>query len=206
MKRLLLSLSLVTAAGLLWSQNGNVGQPAGPVGAQAVGRIVLDADGNGQVLCYFTVFAGLNNLFAGPRSEATARFTARSTKFKVDTVANGPAVHFRTIPAEGDAILVNFYYDVTPDQDYNQPDTFTDGQLIGTWRWSSSLGTLSPAGVTPSIGAVDLVSSNVVFHDGAPFNMRSKGTAGTAFFNIVAPPVLGPNLSLPFSAAFVVAK
>lgn len=208
MKRVLSALVVLAlaATGLLTAQNGNLNQPPGPVGAQAIGRIVFDAAGNAQVLCYLTVFGGLQNLFSGPRSEATARVTARSTKFKVETIVNGLAVHFRTVPAEGDAILVNFYYDAAPNQDFNQPGTFSDGQHAGTWRWHSSLGTLSPVGLTPSIGAVDLVSSNVFFHDGQPFNMKSKGQSGTAFFNILAPPVLGPSISVPFSAAFVVDK
>jgi hypothetical protein len=181
-------------------------QPAGPVQAQAIGRIVIDADGNGQLLCYFTVFGGLQNLFTGARGEATARITARSTKFKIDTTVNGPAIHFRTIPAEGTAILVNFYYDAAPDQNFSQPQTFSNGQFMGTWRWHSSLGTLSPAGLTPSIGAMELVSSNTIFFDGSPFNMKKEGEAGSVFFNIQAPPTITTNLSIPFSAAFIGSK
>ena len=177
----------------------------GAVGAQAIGRIVFDGDGNGQVICYFTVFGGLQNLFSGPPSEATARFTGRSTRFKVKTTINGGAVHFQTVPVEGDAILVNFYYNLSPGQDFSRPDSFSDGELFSTWRWHSSLGTLSPLGITPSIGGVDLVSSKVIFPDGAPFNVKNSGTSGTAFFNI-AGAAIAPSISLPFSAAFVVSK
>lgn len=198
-------LCLGISSRLAIADSGTSDQRPGPVGAQAIGRIVLDADGNGQVLCYFTVFAGLQNLFVGVPSESTARFTARSSKFKVQTTMNGTAIHFRTVPAEGDAILVNFYYDSAPDQDFTRPETFSNGELFSTWRWRSSLGTLIPTGITPSIGSVDLVSSKVISIDGSPFNVKSSGQSGTAFFNIVAAGI-GPNLSLPFSAAFIVSK
>ncbi len=194
----------LAGAGLISAQNnGNTSQ--GAVGAQGIGRIVFDSSGYGQVICYFTVFAGLQDLFSGSPSESTAHFTARSTRFKVETFLNGTAIHFRTVPAEGDAILVNFYYDSSPDQDFNHPDTFSDGELFSTWRWHSSLGTLSPAGITPSIGAVDLVWSKIISLNGVPFNVKSSGHSGTAFFNILGA-TIGPNVSLPFSAAFVNSK
>ena len=207
MRSILTLLLCLTLAGVgLFSADGETPhQRQGAVGAQAIGRIVFDNDGNGQVICYFTVFGELQNLFSGPPSEATAHFTGRSTKFKIKTTLNGAAVHFQTVPVEGDAILVNFYYDLSRDQDFNRPDTFSNGELFSTWRWHSSLGTLNPLGITPSIGGVDLVWSKVIFPDGVPFNVKNSGTSGTAFFNI-AGAAIGPNISLPFSAAFVVSK
>lgn len=196
---------MLLGVGLLSADSESSHQRQGAVGAQAIGRIVFDSDGNGQVICYFTVFGELQNLFSGPSSETTARFTGRSTKFKVKTTLNGAAVHFQTLPVEGDAILVNFYYDLSPNRDFKKPDTFSSGELFSTWRWHSSLGTLNPLGITPSIGGVDLVSSKVIFPDGVPFNVKNSGTSGTAFFNI-AGAAIAPDLSLPFSAAFVVSK
>lgn len=201
----LLLCLMLAGAGLFSADSENPPQRQGPVGAQAIGRIVFDNDGNGQVICYFTVFGGLENLFSGPPSEAAAHFTGRSTKFKIKTILNGAAVHFQTVPVEGDAILVNFYYDVSPDQDFQRPDTFSNGELFSTWRWHSSLGTLNPLGITPSIGGVDLVWSKIFLRDGVPFNIQNSGTNGTAFFNI-AGAAIAPNVSLPFSAAFVVSN
>ena len=194
---------MLANVGLFSADSESPRQRQGTIGAQAIGRIVFDSDGNGQVICYFTVFGELQNLFSGPPSEATAHFTGRSTKFKVKTTLNGAVVHFQTVPVEGDAILVNFYYDLSPDQDFKRPDTFSNGELFSTWRWHSSLGTLSPLGITPSIGGVDLVWSKIIFPEGVPFNVKNSGTSGTAFFNI-AGAAIAPDIFLPFSAAFVV--
>lgn len=205
--RILAALLLVILlAGQATAQNGDLTPPSGPVAGQAIGRVIFDAQGDAQLVCYFTVFAGLQNLFTGPRSEATARITARSTKFRVETTLNGTAVHFRTVPSEGGAILVKLYYDLSPDQDFNHPDSFADGQMFAVWRWHSSLGTLSPAGITPSIGAVDLVSSDIVVHEGTPFNVKAHGERATAHFSILLPPALGPGVSVPFSATFVASR
>jgi hypothetical protein len=203
-KRLLLCLVLAGLC-LFSADSKSSASPHGSVGAQAIGRIVFDNDGNGQVICYFTVFGPLRNLFSGPPSEATAHFTGRSTKFKVNTTLNGAAVHFQTVPVEGDAILVNFYYDLSPDQDFTRPDTFSNGELFSTWRWHSSLGTINPLGITPSIGGVDLVSSKVIFPAGVPFNITDSAKSGTAFFNISGA-AIAPHSSLPFSAAFVISN
>lgn len=62
-------------------------------------------------------------------------------------------------------------------------------------RWS----TFTP----PLTGGVDLVWSKVIFPDGVPFNVKNSGTSGTAFFNIAGAPITS-DISLPFSAAFVV--
>jgi hypothetical protein len=207
--RVLAALYLVISlacAGPAFAQNVDSARLSGAVAGQAIGRVIFDAQGDAQLVAYFTVFAGLQNLFTGPRSEATARITARSTKFRVETTLNGTAVHFRTVPAEGSAILVKLYYDISPDQDFNDPDRFSDGEMFAVWRWHSSLGTLSPTGITPSIGAVDLVSSDVIVHDGLPFNVKTRGDRATAHFNILMPQVLGPNMSVPFSAAFIVSR
>lgn len=201
----LLSISLA-GADLAYARNDNLTPPSVPVAGQAIGRVIFDTQGDAQLVCYFTNFAGLQNLFIGPRSEATARITARSTKFRVETTLNGTAVHFRTVPAEGSAILVKLYYDLSPDQDFDNPDSFADGQMFAVWRWHSSLGTMSPAGITPSIGAVELVSSDVIVHEGKPFNVKAHGERATAHFSILLPPALGLGVSVPFSAAFIASR
>ncbi len=209
MKRTVISLAgtfaLIAGAGFLWSQASLSPLPAGSVGAQIVGRIIMDANLTGELIGVFPVIAGIPNVFTAERNEASAFFTCRSTKFRVELTRNGSVFHLRTVPVEGDRILLNLYYDRTPNQDYSKPETFSDGQAIGSWRWHSSNGTLSQP-LASLTGGVDYISSSDFTHQGQTLNLRTLAENGTILVDIAAPPVLGEVASVPFGTTFLVAR
>src|SRR5450759_3341716 len=70
-------------------------------------------------------------LFDGTPGETTAVMTFRSDLFSVAPLVNGNV----TVPnwPAAPAPVVKFYLNNSPKQDWNQPDSFSSGQLIGSF-------------------------------------------------------------------------
>lgn len=92
-----------------------------------VGRVYIDpATGTGQVAGYFTSIAGIDNPFLGTPSEATASFTYRSEP-----------LHFKTVPNDVDTGITlldagkwHIYYNPNPAGNWNDPSSFSQGQVV----------------------------------------------------------------------------
>ena len=125
----LLAGSVVFLAGQLVQANGMTAVPASRVAWHLVGRTLLDpATGRGQVLGYFTYIEGIPGpMFAGAPGESTAFFTLRSEPFSVQTFPNGDIVIGLLSPG-----TFRLYLDTTPDQDFVNPESFSDGQTLAT--------------------------------------------------------------------------
>ena len=105
--------------------------PAGRVVWQLVGKTLLNpVTGTGQVLGYFTFIEGVSDpMFSGAPGEATAHFTIRSQPFQTQFFPHGDIL----IGLLGSETFT-LYLDPTPDQDFNNPASFSDGQALAAFN------------------------------------------------------------------------
>jgi hypothetical protein len=130
------SYSLAEAQQRPWAEAAPI--PSAGVACYFVGRAFLDANGQGQVVGYFTDINGIgaaDSLFKGSPSEKTAFFTFRSNVFSLIP-----------LPANGDLGLdlvsagtFDIYYNSTPNSDWTNPDTFSSGQRVAHFMRPESL-------------------------------------------------------------------
>jgi hypothetical protein len=103
---------------------------AARVAEHVVCRALFSGDGTAQVICYVAFAEGLpSRLFAGPPSEATAFFTLRS-----DTISGEPIVNGNVVVVLQSAGTYSVYFNSTPHGDWNDPDSFSSGQLVATFK------------------------------------------------------------------------
>jgi hypothetical protein len=152
--------------------------PANHVVWQHVGRIYLNPDtGKAIYAGYLVHINGIStSLFSGPPGEGTAYFT-----FKTDVLQLTP------LPNNGDISLYfvsagtfSVYYNPSPKGDWDDPDTFSCGQLIATFERTESL--------YPVIGPIgfhslseSLVSSQNFTFEGQTFNFSRISPDGITF-------------------------
>jgi hypothetical protein len=123
----------------------NKGRSGAGVTFQFVGRnFVTDVTGPGAgkafTVGYYTYIAGIPQpLFSDliAVGEATAYFTFRSEPYSFSTFANDDILVRTVTPG----FLIKLYYNQTPDQTFDDPDTFSNGQLIATFRVITSQAT-----------------------------------------------------------------
>jgi hypothetical protein len=226
MKRLFVSgcvLLLVLATGLLLGLKGGHAEsrslqpaattpaPIGVVGAQIIGRIVLNADGTAETIGYYPFLLGLPSpLFSGTPGESTAYFTLHSTAFTAQTIPNATIMHAFATPPAGSANLVNVYFNSAPNQNFSNPNTFSAGQLIATYKSVGGMIT----GVVPYVGTdvvtLQLVSSADFSFGGQTFNIATLGGGTMTMYVTAAAMPSSPAGSFPmvwpFGASVVVAS
>lgn len=110
------------------------------VGINRVSDVTGPGAGHAFTIGYYTYIAGLPQpLFSNPDTvgEATAYFTFRSEPYSFSTFPD-ENILVRTVSP---GFLIKLYYNQTPDQTFDNPDTFSDGQLIATFKVVTSLAT-----------------------------------------------------------------
>lgn len=152
--------------------------PAAEVVWQHVGRIYLNPNTGKAVYAGYVVHLNgvTSSLFNGSPSEATAYFT-----FSTDVLQLTP------MPNNGDMALslvsagtFNVYYNASPNGDWNNPASFSSGQLIATFTRNESL--------FPEIGpfgfhslSETLTSSRDFTFDGQTYNFNRTTPNGITF-------------------------
>lgn len=140
MRKLILPLVLITGFAL-WSQ-----PPSGALVNQSIGRVGFGPDGSAQLYGYFTFLEGFDlPLFNGVTSERTAHFTYRSQPSGLDYITNGSLMHLFGVPRQSSPTTVGIYFDANPNQDFEKPETFSDGQLVATYETRGTRATIIPA-------------------------------------------------------------
>lgn len=182
--------------------------PLGAVAAQLTGRLVGGGGLNGdyEIICYLTFIEGLgSDLYSGtPASEKNARFTLRTDKFRFQTIPNGTLIHFGrlAVPDTGSP-AVRLYYSPAPNHDFAQPDSFSDGQLIATYRTRGIQGGLTPSISFRGEGSLTLESATEFTVGGRTISLRSLGDAATVTLAGVPPSsaefAIATALSVPLS-------
>ena len=174
--------------------------PGAGVAWYVVGRVLIAPDGTGQETGYFVFLDGIQEpLFAGAASEATAYFTVRSDPFSIHNIQNGDLTV--TLLSQGDFKL---YYNANPHADFSDPNTFSSGQLIATFRRVKAT-LISVGSMTIDVFWASLKSSNRFVHQGKTYDLKTVvpngiteiGTASTK----AMPAIAGFPAVLPFVGA-----
>jgi hypothetical protein len=172
--------------------------PTGAIAAHMVGRLLIDASGEAQLVGYYTYLAGISGpFFSGKPSEATAFFTFRTTRFRVNPLPNGNIIHFFSVPVDVPITEVRAYHNSRPNGDFQNPDTFSGGQLIGLFQAEKSMGTAAGSTFVMT-GTFDLVSTSTFIFQGQRYNLGKLGEAVTLSVTF------GPPLSGNFAGGPVV--
>jgi len=186
------------APGLAAGEESVARVPSGVVAAHMVGRVLVAADGVCEVIGYHAFIDGLGQPFAGEASEKTAYFSVRSEPFRMRPVLNNTTVNLFAVPLTGSTVPLHVYYNPTPNRDFSDPASFSEGQLVATFNPRGGMATLSPLGVAAYNGSLDLVASNPFTFAGQSVDFRSLGETVTADLQGEAPVFGGPYLGLAF--------
>jgi len=124
----LLMLAIAVAPAL--AQEGR--PPAGRVAYHFVSRLLQSPSGTFFVIGYVNFLDGVSApLFTGTPGEKTALITFRSNVISAAPLLNGNVVVLNW--SSTSAPVVKFYLNSSPNGDWNQPDTFSSGPLIGSF-------------------------------------------------------------------------
>jgi hypothetical protein len=177
--------------------------PAGGIVWNYVARVYFNPNnGTGQVAGYFTYLPGVDGLFAGSPSEATARFTFRS-----DTLQLQP------VPAEGalSVILANagewrIYFNPTPAGNWSDLDSFSRGQVAAVLTHGAK--ELISTGISgTSMFSGDVLESHDFVLNGQKLNLGRIFPDGfTVFSTISNIPVGGTSdfpVGLPYAGSAI---
>jgi hypothetical protein len=122
-------------------------------------------------------------LFDGAPGEKTAVMTFRSDVFSAAPLFNGNVVVLNWPPTP--APVVKFYLNNSPKQDWNQPDSFSSGQLIGSF--SGRVGQIAITGTTAVVTySYDWVSTQNFSLGGRMYNLGRLSPGGGTISNYVS--------------------
>lgn len=150
-------------------------------------RLYLMPPTQAVVAGYFTSIQGLEvPLFSGAPSESTAYLTWTLGAAGAAIVTNGDVS--TAVLKEGE--VLNIYYNSSPNQSWNDPTSFSSGELVATFR--------SSPGTETSTGPVSLVTQSYVLTWSKEFvfggQIKNLGRLlGPGFTNVS----LGSNVPLP---------
>src|ERR1039457_4106091 len=175
----LLMLAIAVAPAL--AQEGR--PPAGRVAYHFVARLLQGPSGF-FVIGYVNFLDGVSApLFDGTAGEKTALLTFRSDLFSVAPLLNGNVMVLNWPAAP--APVVKFYLNNSPKQDWNQPDSFSSGQLIGSF--SGRVGQIAIAGTTAVVTySYDWASTQSFSLGGQMVNLGRLSPGGGTISNFVS--------------------
>jgi len=161
--------------------------PIGRVAYHFVARLLQSPTGTFFVIGYVNFLDGVSApLFDGTPGEKTALMTFRSDVFSATQISNGNVLvlNWPSTPAP----VVKFYLNNSPNQDWNQPDSFSGGQLIGSF--SARVGQIAIA-LTGSTAVVtysyDWMSTQNFSLGGKMVNLGRLSPGGGTISNFVSP-------------------
>jgi hypothetical protein len=188
-------LALAISIAPMSAQEGR--PPSGRVAYHFVARL-LEGPSGFFVIGYVNFLDGVSApLFDGTAGETTAVLTFRSDLFSVAPLVNGnvTVLNWPAAPAP----VVKFYLNNSPKQDWNQPDSFSSGQLIGSF--SGRVGQIAITGTTAVVTySYDWISTRDFSLGGKMVNLgRLSPDGGTISNYVSAVPV--PTTVAGFPAA-----
>lgn len=151
----------------------------GSVAAQFIGRFVIGADGNGEVIGFMPFMDGIgNDLFAdtNARTERNAFFSVRSNKIGFSSIPNGTFNHFHLKAATGPQIEFRIYLNENADRNYGNLASFSSGQLVGVVRLTRGMLTVTPVSLDYT-SYLELIESHDFTFQGKEINFRALGRA-----------------------------
>ena len=158
--------------------------PTGRVAYHFVARLLQSPSGTFFVIGYVNFLDGVSApLFAGAPGEKTALMTFRSDTFSAAPLFNGNvlALNWPSAPAP----VVTFYLNNSPNQDWNQPNSFSSGQPIGSFN--ARVGQIAITGSTAVVTySYDWVSTQNFSLGGKMFNLGRLSPGGGTISNYVS--------------------
>ncbi|MEZ5402151.1 MAG: hypothetical protein R2729_20930 [Bryobacteraceae bacterium] len=178
----------------------------GSVAAQFVGRFVIGADGNGEVIGYMPFLDGIgNDLFinTADRGEHTALFSVRSNRIAFARMRNGSFNHFLLGPASDSQIEFKVYFNESPDRNFGNPASFATGQLVGVVRLTRGMLTVTPVSLDYT-SHLELIESHDFILKDRTINFRALGRATLCHvMGDTLPAVLSGGTSVPLGGQLV---
>ena len=156
--------------------------PAGRIAFHFVGRTFFPHPTTGQVelLAYITYLDGLPGPFfsSGTPGEETARFTMRVTnlEFPQDVTDDPTDSNIFVLPPGS---TFDVYFNESPNQDWAQPDSFSDETRIATFLESALQ---SASGI--NFFSNDLVDSTAIRVDGMKLDFKHLVPGGVTISNV----------------------
>src|ERR1035437_2457755 len=175
-------LALAVSIPPMLAQEGR--PPVGRVAYHFVARLLQSPTGTFFVIGYVNFLDGVSApLFDGAPGEKTALMTFRSDVFSAPPLFNGNVVGLNWPSAP--APVVKFYLNNSPNQDWNQPDSFSGGQLIGSF--SARVGQIVITGTTAVVTySYDWVSTQNFSLGGKMVNLGRLSPGGGTISNYVS--------------------
>jgi hypothetical protein len=154
-------------------------------------------NGTGVFGGYFSVLQGINGpMFDGAPSEATAHFTFLSD-----------LIQFQNLAPDGNLNLTllntgtfSLYFNPNPSGTWNDPASFSQGQLIGVYR-RTSVQLISAGPVVTSVFSAELVSSSDFTFAGRSYNLAKVWPSGIANFGTGSTSPLTGSADFPIALA-----
>jgi hypothetical protein len=172
-------LALATSIAPMLAQEGR--PPSGRVAYHFVARLLQSPSGTFFVIGYVNFLDGASApLFDGVPGEQTALMTFRSDLISAAPILNGNVVvlNWPSAPAP----VIKFYLNNSPNGDWNQPDSFSSGQLIGSF--SARVGQIAITGSTAVVTfSNDWVSTRDFFLGGKMYNLGRLSPGGGTISN-----------------------
>ncbi len=177
--------------------------PAGAVAFHFVARISFPASMPPVLVGYMAFIEGVPGpFFDGTPSETTAFFTLRATFGSAAPIILSPGSNVAVTVVPPGATF-DVFFDETPDQDWANPDSFSDGELIATfeesWFAGTSIGEPDGSGVSYNLFSSDLISSKRFHFNGQKIDFKKLIPNGVTISNFGS----GTPVSFsPFTLAF----
>ena len=163
--------------------------------------MLIDTRGTAQWIGDRPYLAGITgSFFSGTPSESTAFFTFRSMPFQEQMIPNGNLTELFPTSASG-PVQIGVYFNPMPNGNFQQPDTFAEGQLIAYLQPQRATGTFTGSLATAT-GTYDLVSSVDFIFGGQIYNLAKLTPALTVSLLFGAPVSVSYGGSTAISSSF----
>lgn len=190
----------ILAFALAWS--ALCAEPA----ARVTGRVVIGADLTAELIGYYTHIEGFQApLFAGEPTEKAAYFAFRTERSPVQATKDGDAV--KLTPRAPESIL-SVYYHPLPDRDFAKPESFTEAQLVATFRAREGEATLNADGRFSYTGKIKLDTSSDFVIEGVRYNFSDFGaeftldaSGSSPGIDEIAKQASSGNFAIPFTGS-----
>jgi hypothetical protein len=172
--------------------------PSGRVAYHFVARLLQSPTGTFFVIGYVNFLDGVSApLFDGTPGVTTAVMTFRSDVFSAAPLFNGNVMVLNWPPAP--APVVKFYLNNSPNQDWDLPNSFSSGQLIGSF--GARVGQIVIAGATAVVTySYDWMSTQNFSLGGKMVNLDRLSPGGGTISNYVSTTLVTTTVSgFPFA-------
>ncbi len=148
--------------------------PAGVLAVHFSGRATVSTAGVLNIYGIFPTIDGIGSgLFNGDADARNAHFTFRSVPLRTTAVPVKALVSFLGLaPVEGEGFY-NVYFQSNPNRDLSRIATFSEGELIASFRARSASVTLMPHTSSVFRASLQLATSSDFSFRGRTYNLRN---------------------------------